>query len=75
MFRLVRLNPVFGGAVYAMGEYEIAKVWGGAPGTPKLPNDFSGGLIMKTLIGPIYGGGSIGDSGHRKWFVGIGRVF
>jgi NTE family protein len=75
MFRLMRLNPVFGGAVYAVGVYEIGKVWGGAPGTPKLPNDVSGGLIMKTLIGPIYGGGSIGDSGHRKWFVGIGRVF
>jgi NTE family protein len=75
MFRLARLNPVFGDAVYAIGEYEIAKVWGGATGTPKLPNDISGGLIVKTLLGPIYGGGSIGDSGHRKWFVGIGRVF
>jgi NTE family protein len=75
MVRLARLNPVFGDAVYAIGVYEIGKVWGGAAGTPKLPNDISGGLIVKTLLGPIYGGGSIGDSGHRKWFVGIGRVF
>jgi NTE family protein len=75
MFRLARLNPVFGDAVYAIGTYEIGKVWGGAAGTPTLPNDVSGGVIVKTLIGPLYGGGSIGDSGHRKWFFGLGRVF
>jgi NTE family protein len=75
MFRLARLNPVFGDAVYAVGTYEIGKVWGGAAGTPSLPNDVSGGLLVKTLIGPLYGGGSIGDSGHRKWFFGLGRVF
>jgi NTE family protein len=75
LFRVARLNPVFGDGVYAMGVYEIGKVWGGATGTPKLPNDISGGLILKTLLGPVYGGGSIGDSGHRKWFIGIGRVF
>lgn len=75
MFRLARLNPVFGDAVYAIGTYEIGKVWDGAAGTPTLPNDVSGGLLVKTLIGPLYGGGSIGDSGHRKWFFGLGRVF
>ena len=24
---------------------------------------------------PVYGGASIGDSGHRKWYFGLGRVF
>jgi NTE family protein len=75
LYRLTRLNPVIGGAVYATVFYEIGKVWGGASGTPTLPNDISGGFVAKTLFGPVYGGGSIGDSGHRKWFVGIGRVF
>jgi NTE family protein len=75
LFRLAKLNPVIGGSVYATAFYEIGKVWGGASGTPTLPNDISGGFVAKTLIGPIYGGGSIGDSGHRKWFIGIGRVF
>jgi len=51
------------------------KVWGGAPGTPNLPNDVSGAVIMKTLLGPSSGGASIGDSDHRKWFFGLGRVF
>jgi NTE family protein len=75
LYRLVRLNPVIGDSIYAMGFYEIGKVWGGAPGTPNLPNDVAGALIMKTLIGPIYGGASIGDSDHRAWFFGLGRIF
>ena len=75
LYRLLRLNPVIGDAVYAGGFYEIGKVWDGSPGTPNLPNDISEILIMKTLIGPIYGGASIGDSDHRKWFFGVGRIF
>jgi NTE family protein len=75
LFQLTKLNPVIGGSVYATVFYEIGKVWGGASGTPTQPNDISGGFVVKTLLGPIYGGGSIGDSGHRKWFIGIGRVF
>jgi NTE family protein len=75
MYRLLRLNPVIGDEIYAVGFYEIGKVWDGAPGTPNLPNDFAAGLIMKTLIGPIFGGVSIGDSDHRAWFFGLGRVF
>jgi NTE family protein len=75
MYRLLKLNPVIGDSIYAAGFYEIGKVWGGAPGTPNLPNDIAGALIIKTLIGPIFGGASIGDSDHRKWFFGLGRIF
>jgi NTE family protein len=75
LYRVLKLNPVIGDAIYVGGFYEIGKVWNAAPATPNLPNDISGALIMKTLIGPIYGGGSIGDSDHRKWFFGVGRIF
>jgi len=75
LHRLLNLNPVIGDAIYAAGFYEIGKVWNAAPGTPTLPNDFAAGLIVKTLIGPIYGGASIGDSDHRAWFFGVGRIF
>jgi NTE family protein len=75
LYRLLNLNPVIGDSVYATGFYEIGKVWGGAPGTPNLPNDVAGALVLKTLIGPIYGGASIGDSDHRRWFFGLGRIF
>jgi NTE family protein len=74
-YRLLKLNPVIGDSIYAAGFYEIGKVWNGNPGTPNLPNDISGALVIKTLLGPIYGGASIGDSDHRKWFFGLGRIF
>jgi NTE family protein len=74
-YRLLKLNPVIGDSIYAAGFYEIGKVWNGNTGTPNLPNDISGALVIKTLIGPIYGGASIGDSDHRKWFFGLGRIF
>jgi NTE family protein len=75
LHQLFKLNPVIGDAVYAGGIYEIGKVWGAAPGTPSLPYDVAGTLIVKTLIGPIYGGASVGDSGHHAWFFGLGRIF
>jgi NTE family protein len=75
LHQLFKLNPVIGDAVYVGGFYEIGKVWNPAEGTPNLPNDVAGILIMKTLIGPIFGGASIGDSDHRKWFFGLGRIF
>lgn len=75
LHQLGSLNPVIGNAVYAAGFYEMGKTWNGPTGTPTLPNDFAGGLVIKTLIGPLYGGLSIGDSDHRKWFFGLGRIF
>jgi NTE family protein len=75
LYRLAKLNPIIGESIYATAFYEIGKVWNGAPGTPTLPNDIAGGVVVKTLLGPIYGGASIGDSDHRKWFFGLGRVF
>ncbi|MEO6983651.1 MAG: patatin-like phospholipase family protein [Edaphobacter sp.] len=75
LFRLTKVDLFLGQSMYAGGFYEIGKVWNGATGTPSLPNDISGLLVMKTLVGPLYGGVSIGDSDHRKWFFGLGRIF
>jgi NTE family protein len=75
LHRLFKLNPVIGDAVYATGFYEIGKIWNGVAGTPTLPNDVAAGVIIKSLFGPIYGGGSVGDSGHHTWFFGLGRIF
>ena len=75
LYRLLKLNPVIGDAIYGAGFFEIGKVWGGAPGTPNLPFDVAGAVVVKTLIGPVYGGVSGGDSGHYAWFFGLGRIF
>jgi NTE family protein len=75
LYRVARINPVFGGSIFAGGVYEIGKMYGANPGTPSLPNDFAALVVAKTLIGPLFGGFSVGDSGHRKWYFGLGRVF
>jgi NTE family protein len=75
LYRLLKLNPVIGDSIYATGFFEIGKVWDGPPGTPNLPFDISGAAVIKTFIGPIYGGVSGGDSGHYAWFFGLGRIF
>jgi len=75
LHRLIKLNPVIADAIYAGGIYEIGKMYGGNAQTPSLPNDVAVSVIIKTLIGPIFGGFSIGDSDNRKWFFGLGRVF
>lgn len=74
-YKLTKISPVLGDAIYAAGFYEIGKVWNPVAGTPTLPNDIAGAVIIKTLIGPVFGGGAIGDSDHRKWFFGVGRIF
>jgi NTE family protein len=75
LHRLAQLNPVFADTIYAGGIYEIGKMYGGNSQTPSLPNDVSAVIIIKTLFGPVFGGLSIGDSDHRKWYFGLGRTF
>ncbi len=72
---LARLNPIFADAIYAGGFYEIGKMYGGNAQTPHTPNDVAAVVVIKTLIGPVTGGLSIGDSDHRKWLISVGRVF
>ncbi|HYL86020.1 MAG TPA: patatin-like phospholipase family protein [Candidatus Angelobacter sp.] len=71
---LLTLPPFVGKKVYAVGSYEIGKMYGVTADT-NLPNDFAAGLLAETALGPFFIGGSVGDSGHRKWFFQLGRVF
>ena len=71
---LVRLSPLTGSTFYGVALYEVGKVYGN-PGLPTLPNDISFALVGKTAIGPVFVGGSVGDSGRRKWWFGVGRIF
>lgn len=72
---LTRLNPVFADAIYAGGVYEVGKMYGGNAQTPSTPNDFAAAVVVKTLLGPVFGGLSIGDGEHRRWYFGLGRIF
>jgi NTE family protein len=71
---LLTLPPFVGRRVYAIGAYEFAKVYG-AQNESGFPTDFTAGVIAQTALGPLFMGGSVGDSGHRKWFFQLGRVF
>lgn len=41
----------------------------------RYPVNATGAVVLRTLLGPMFLGGSVGDRGHRKWFFGIGRLF
>src|SRR5205814_9343670 len=71
---LFTLPPFLGRKIYAVGRYEFAKMYG-LPLQSGFPNDFSAGVLAETAFGPLVIGGSLGDSGHRKWYFQLGRVF
>jgi NTE family protein len=74
---IAQLPPIMGKKVYFLSVYEIAKPYGtfGKLATSRLPMDIAGGVIFETLFGPVQVGGSWGDSGHRKVYFALGRVF
>lgn len=69
-----KINPLIGGNIYAIGFYEIAKPYGGLTPTA-LPQDVNGGVIVDTLLGPLFLGGAAGNSGNHKFYFSIGHLF
>ena len=68
--------PTFvGKSVYLIGFAEVGKMYDDPLGAPRLAGDGAGGIIADTFVGPVFIGGSAGDSGHHKWFFQLGRVF
>jgi NTE family protein len=71
---LFTLPPFLGKKIYAIGTYEFAKMYG-FPLESGFPNDVAAGVLAETAFGPLVIGGSYGDSGHRKLYFQLGRVF
>jgi NTE family protein len=71
---LFTLPPFFGKKIYAIGSYEFAKMYG-FQAQSGFPNDVNVGVLAETAFGPLVIGGSYGDSGHRKLYFQLGRVF
>jgi NTE family protein len=74
LHEIVSLPPFVGKKVYAIGSYEVGKMYG-ALNESKFPNGFAAGVLAETALGPFFVGGSVGDSSHHKWFFQLGRVF
>ena len=74
LHRVGHMPAFIGSGLFFDAHYEIAKIYD-LPTALTLPNDGVVGLIMQTIFGPVLMGGSIGDSGHPRWFFQLGRVF
>ena len=74
LYELFRLPPLVGKKAYLTSSYELGQA-SRAPGASRLPNDGSAGLVMETLAGPLFVGGSVGDSGHHRIYFSLGRLF
>lgn len=79
---LATLPPFVGKKVYFVSSYEVAKMYrtssintiGYFPESG-FPTDVEAGVVAETAFGPLFFGGSVGDTGHQKWFFQLGRVF
>ncbi|MFY9843870.1 MAG: patatin-like phospholipase family protein [Terriglobales bacterium] len=74
LHRLLDLPPFLGSGIYGVTFYEVGKMFND-PTVSKLPTDGAAGIIARTAIGPVFIGGSVGDTGHAAWFFALGRVF
>jgi NTE family protein len=75
---IAQLNPLFGGKIYLLAFGEVAKPYGDLlpdVSPPHLPADVNGGVVVKTLFGPLFLAGAYGESGNHKIYFQLGRVF
>ncbi|HXW90729.1 MAG TPA: patatin-like phospholipase family protein [Terriglobales bacterium] len=72
--KLWHLPPLLGDKIYALGTYELGKVYD-LPKVPSLPTDAACALVINTIFGPVVVGGAFGATGHYKFFYRVGRVF
>ncbi|MGE5112342.1 MAG: patatin-like phospholipase family protein [Acidobacteriaceae bacterium] len=72
--KLAALPPMSGKNLYLTSGLEVGKAF--YTGTvSSLPMDLRVAIIAQTLLGPVQVGTAFGDTGHRKFFLQIGRVF
>jgi NTE family protein len=74
MHRIAALPTGLGHGLYVVFGYEAGEIW--SPHTKSiLRQDGLAGLVANTPIGLFTFGGSVGDAGHRKVFITLGRWF
>jgi NTE family protein len=74
LLRLAALPTGLGQGLYGTLGYEAGEIW-----SPEahaiLRQDGTAGLVAATPFGSISLGASVGDAGHRKIFITLGRLF
>jgi NTE family protein len=74
LHRIAALPTGLGQGLYAVVGYEAGEVWS-PEARAILRQDGTTGLIANTPVGLVTFGMSVGDAGHRKVFVTLGRWF
>ena len=64
LHRIGMLPTLAGKGIYVMTSYEIGKVYGSVEPRGWF-NDGSTGLLLETILGPFFVGGSVGEQGTR----------
>jgi NTE family protein len=72
--RIAPLPTGLGQGLYAVIGYEAGEIWS-PENRAILRQDGALGVVAATPLGAITIGGSVGDAGHRKVFITIGRLF
>jgi len=75
LHKVFTLPTFVGKQVYLSGAGEFGKMYGDPFPAPRFSADVVGGFVAETALGPVFIGGSIGDTGHEKWFFQLGRIF
>ena len=74
--KVFTLPQFVGKRVYVAGYADVGKMYGtNFDRVPRFSADGAGGVVAETIFGPVFLGGSVADTGHRKWFFQLGRVF
>jgi NTE family protein len=77
--QLAKLPPLLGSGIYVLGMYEAAQVYGqpsyALNKASGFPTDGALGIVVNTIFGPVEAAYSYGDTGHRKFFFRVGRLF
>ncbi|MBZ5654179.1 MAG: patatin-like phospholipase family protein [Acidobacteriia bacterium] len=75
LYRLRELSPLLKQNVYLLSMYEAGKAYGQPAGVPRIQQDGTIGVLFQTVFGPMFFGGSLGDTQHRKFYFKVGKFF
>ena len=72
--QLAKLPPLIGDKLYFEGKADVGQFKTVTNGM-RVPADASAALVVNTIFGPAVVGVAVGDSGHHRFYFGVGRVF
>ncbi len=74
LYEMAHLPPLLGGKIYAAGWYEAGKAFQ-VPEFRHLNSTGSAGVAIDAFWGPLFLGGSAGESGRHKIYFFLGKLF